>query len=89
MKYYSEKLKKLFDSTEDLESAEKEYAEKEAKELKLREVRKTRAQEVEEAYKNYKKLLDDFIKDYGSYHQTIRDNDSLSVFDIMFNHWPF
>lgn len=89
MKYYSEKLNKVFDKVEDLESAEKEYAEKETQALKLREERKIRAKEVEDAYIAYKKLLNQFIKDYGSYHQTIKDNDSWSILDIMFGGWPF
>ena len=89
MKYYSEKLNKVFDKVEDLESAEKEHAEKEAQALKLREERKVRAKEVEDAYIAYKKLLNQFIKDYGSYHQTIKDNDSWSILDVMFGGWPF
>ena len=89
MKYYSEKLNKVFDKVEDLESAEKEHAEKEVQALKLREERKVRAKEVEDAYLAYKKLLNQFIKDYGSYHQTIKDKDSWSILDVMFGGWPF
>lgn len=89
MKYYSEKLNKVFEKVEDLETAEKELEEKEAAEKEKREKRAERAKEVEKAYKEYKKLLNDFIKDYGYYHQTLKDDDGLSVFDIMFNHWPF
>lgn len=89
MKYYSEKLNKVFNKVEDLESAEKEHAEKEAQALKLREERKVRAKEVEDAYIAYKKLLNQFIKDYGSYHQTIKDDDSWSILDVMFGGWPF
>ena len=89
MKYYSEKLNKVFDTVEDLESAEKEHAEKETQALKLREERKVRAKEVEDAYIAYKKLLNQFIKDYGSYHQTIKDKDSWSILDVMFGGWPF
>lgn len=88
MKYYSEKLKKLFDKEEELREAEKTFNEKEALELKKREQRATRAKEVDEAYNHYAELLKAFIKDYGSYHHTIKDND----FDILINnlwHWPF
>jgi len=89
MKYYSEKLNKVFDKVEDLETAEKELEEKETAEKEKREKRAERAKEVEEAYKNYKKLLNDFLKDYGYYHSTIKDGDSTSLFDIVFGHWPF
>ena len=89
MKYYSEKLNKVFDKVEDLESAEKEHAEKEAQALQLREERKVRAKEVEDAYIAYKKLLNQFIKDYGSYHQTIKDKDNWSILDILYGGWPF
>lgn len=89
MKYYSEKLNKLFDKKNELEEAEKSLAVKEQAEKEKRETRAARAKEVEEAYTNYQKLLKEFIKDYGYYHQTLKDNNSLSVFDIMFNHWPF
>lgn len=80
MKYYSETLKKIFDTPEDLKKAEKAHKEKLAVEEKKRAERSARAKEVEEAYKAYKKLLDDFVKDYGSFHMTI--NDSRSLFDM-------
>ena len=88
MKYYSEKLKKLFDSTEELQEAEKEQNEKETLELKKREERAARAKEVDEAYEKYVDLLKKFVKDYGYYHKTYKDAD----FDGLINnlwHWPF
>ena len=88
MKYYSEKLKKLFDKENELQKAEQDFDKKEAVELKKREERATRAKEVDEAYSHYLKLLKDFIKDYGSYHHTIKDND-FDVFFDSFWHWPF
>ena len=51
MKYYSEKLNKVFDTTEALESAEKDYQAKEAEKAKLTEVKKQRADEIKLAYK--------------------------------------
>lgn len=88
MKYYSEKLKKLFDKENELQKAEQDFDKKEAVELKKREERATRAKEVDEAYSHYLKLLKDFIKDYGSYHHTIKDSD-FDVFLDSFWHWPF
>ena len=87
MKYYSEKTKKLYESEKELKEAEKGLLELEVKEKEKREQRSARAKEVEEAYKNYQKLLKDFIKDYGSYHMSLKDGDS--VFDYFFNHFFF
>lgn len=92
MKYFSEKLKKVYDTVEDLETAEKEFDEKHEKELALKEERKQRAQEVEDAYKKYLDLRANFIKDYKSYHMTLTEKDlpnttGLSLFDLFDSFW--
>lgn len=51
MKYYSEKLTKVFDTEEELKKAEGEAAEAELKKAKESEVRKADASKVEAAYK--------------------------------------
>ena len=51
MKYYSEKLNKLFDTEEDLKSAEKIVAEKEAAKIEAAKNKKADAQVVEDAFK--------------------------------------
>lgn len=81
MRYYSDTLKKLFETEEELKKAEVEFEEKHALELKQKEERANRAKEVEEAYKKYLDLRSKFVKDYGSYHMTITENDlkDLSV----------
>ena len=84
MKYYSEELKKLFDNEDELTKAESKAKEvtlaKEEKEKALREERAARAKEVEEAFKAARdaekkanELLNKFVKDYGSFHTTIKD----------------
>ena len=84
MKYYSEKLKKFYESEDECRHDEEIAAEKERAEEKrkteLTEKRKTRAKEVEEAYRalmsaqeKYDNLLIDFVKDYGSFHMTISE----------------
>ena len=90
MKYYSEQTKKLYESQEDLEKAEKEFEEKKTAELKKKEAREARAKEVAEAYNKYIELLDAFIKDYGYYvdYKKSADNELLRVFNTFFN-WPF
>lgn len=87
MKYYSEKLKKVFDDVKSLDKAEKEFDEKQAIELKKKEERASRAKEVEDAWKKYQELLKAFIKDYGSYHQSVVER-PVDLFDLWFG-WPF
>lgn len=87
MKYYSDKTKKLYDTEKDLHDAEKALVKREAEEKAKREERSARAKEVEDAYNKYVELLNAFLKDYGHFHTTI--NNANSLFDFMFNHWPF
>lgn len=77
MKYFSELTKKVYDSVEDLEKAEDERRkENEVKELAKQE-RAEAAKKVEEAFKEASeanehacKLLDEFLKKYGTFHKT-------------------
>lgn len=89
MKYYSDKTKKLYESVERLNEAEGAYDELHAAELKKAEERKIRAEEVKEArlaaieaHKKYNELLNKFVKDYGSYHETYKDSDLITINDI-------
>ena len=81
MKFYSDVTKKFYNSADECEKEENalqvELAAKAAKEVKLKKERKQRAEEVNEAYKNYMKLLNNFVKDYGSYHLSLRGDDGL------------
>ena len=77
--------------------AEKEYdekvAEEKARKERLATERAERAKEVENAFKDaatatgkYVEVLNGFLKDYGSYHQTIRDtnlNDWAVLSDLI------
>jgi Skp family chaperone for outer membrane proteins len=93
MKYYSEKLNKLFETEKELISAEKAHDDEVANQKKAKEAaaaeRKARAAEVEkareaknEACKHYNEVLEAFLKDYGSYHQTIRTSEDYDwIFD--------
>lgn len=95
MKYYSEQLKKLFDTPEELLAAEEKVnAAKRAEEEKkaqLKAQREKRAKEVEDAFKfaaeaqkKANELLNAFVKDYGSYHTTLKDA-PVSIWDAFFN----
>ena len=91
MKYYSETLKKVFDTPEDLQKAEAAHDKARAAEVAKQKERKARADEVSnarkavvEAQKKYDDLLNKFVKDYGSYHATYTDSDmSDSVSSIL------
>lgn len=90
MKFYSEKLNKLFETEKECAEAEnaheKALAEAEAKKKVLAEERASRAKEIDRLYeemikaqKAHAKAVNDFVKDYGSYHKTYRS----------FEDWPF
>lgn len=93
MKFYSEKLNKLFDTQEACAQAEeahaKAVAEEEAKKKALADERANRAKNVEELYKQaveakqaYDKALQEFLKDYGSFHATFKAKDPFfGIFD--------
>lgn len=98
MKFYSDNLKKLFDSAEECEKAEQEALEAQKKaELekeKLAAERKARADEVEvarkamvEAQKNYEKVMRDFLRDYHTYHYSTSNLDDMPKFFPFFDNW--
>ena len=92
MKYYSEKLKKVYDTVEQLQAAETEYDKAHAAEIAKQKERKARANEIDAARKElanaqnkYNDLINKFVKDYGSYHTTYNDNDKItSTTDLLF-----
>jgi len=98
MKYFSEKTNKTYDTEKDCLFAEAEYdkaiAEEKIKKERLSTERKARASEVEEAYKavleaskHYREKLNAFVKDYGSFHMTLRtgDGNPFDLFDRFFD----
>lgn len=93
MKYYSEKTKKYYDDEKSCVSAEKEYDKAHAVELRKAEERKEAAKKVEDAYKKaaeackeYNKILNEFVDEYGSYHMTVTDRVPTfsNLFDTIF-----
>ena len=93
MRFYSDSLHKFFDTEKDCVKAEKDYTEKlqkeEAEKKALLEKRSTRAKEVEALYKEaveakkaYDKALQEFLKDYESFHMTVKTTDPFfGIFD--------
>jgi len=94
MLYYSEVTKKAYKTAQECEEAEFKVKEAEnlekIKKERLANERKERAAAVEEARKNmvkaqkdFNKVLQDFIKDYGSYHYTETSIENVpSLFDL-------
>lgn len=97
MKYYSEKLDRLYDDEKSLQVAEKDYDEKHAVEIKKKEERANKAKEIEEAYKKYHNaykeyadLVRAFVKEYGSYHVSFKsDKDGFTQLIDELWRWPF
>lgn len=98
MKFYSEKLNKMYSTAAEVVKAEEAYdkklAEEKAKKEALVNARKTRAEEVDkafnearEAYKKYTDLLNAFCKDYGSYHKTFKEGDTVPSLLDWFMQW--
>ena len=100
MKILSEKTNKEYASVEECLAAEKEFdkqvALEKAKKEELANIRKDRAKEVEDAYKaileakkHYNELLNNFVKDYGSFHMTLHtgDGNPFDLFNRFFDNW--
>ncbi len=96
MKYYSEKLDKIFDSERELFEAEtrvadrerkqREQAEKEKQEREAKEAERTKElDEIESAYKHYLELKDAYIKKYHSeFSSSIAQDLTTSLFNLIF-----
>ena len=97
MRFYSDELKKLFNSQEELQQAEAAHIKavnaKKAKEEQLAAQRKVDSERVEKALteynkaaENYKKELNQFIEKWGSYHYSTTDPNFkhfLSFWDLL------
>lgn len=67
MKYYSEVLKSLFDTTDELEAAEAKVVDKEQEKKRRTEELSAARKAAEEAEKRYFALLKAYCQDYGAY----------------------
>ena len=91
MKFYSELTKKLYDTQEDLQKAEIEVTKSKADRAeRAKEVEKA-LREANEASKKANKLLQEFVRDYGSFKTTIKDSnaDANSLFWDVFDKFLF
>ena len=78
MRFYSDELKKLFNSEKELQEAEAAHTKavnvKKAQEAKKNAERKIDSEKVEKALEeNYKNELTKFIEKYGQYHYSTTD----------------
>ena len=98
MKFYSEKLNKMYDSAAEVVKAEEAYdkklAEEKAKKEELANTRKARADEVEklfadarEAQKKANDALTAFCKDYGAFHKTYKEGETVPTMWDWFLNW--
>ena len=92
MRFYSDVCNKLFESQEELEKAEKALVQKNDEEAKKKAERKADADKIQAAYdkviedcKEYNKLVNEFVKKYGSYHKTI--NTPIKFSDVFDSFW--
>jgi Mg2+ and Co2+ transporter CorA len=94
MKYYSEVTGNVYDTPEALNEAEAEALEVQKQEEDKKQKRAERAKEIEavtkeifELQQKKNELINQFIEDYGAFHQTIRtsipdvSNNLLRLFD--------
>lgn len=100
MKYINEYTGASYDNANDCLAAEREYLAKQEKEKYEKErkaaARKEAADKVEaarkamnEAQSNYKKELEAFCKEYGSYHYSTNNiKDIPTLFNDIFNLFP-
>lgn len=93
MKYFSEKLNRLFDSVDECAKAESAHEEalrkQEETKKKLADERAARAKEVEEALqafyearKVYTEKLKAFTEDYGAWHYSFTGKELPDLFDF-------
>lgn len=82
IEYVSDLLGKRFESEEALKKAEEAYKKQMADREKLKQGREAKAKEVTEAFTKANKLLDEFVKEYGSFHTTVHSTDGL--LDLLF-----
>lgn len=98
MKFYSEKLDKMFSTAAEVVKAEEAYdkklAEEKAKKEELANTRKARADEVEklfadarEAQKKANDALAAFCKDYGAFHKTYKEGETVPTLWDWFLDW--
>ncbi len=85
IEYVSDLLGKRFESEEALKKAEDAYKKQKADQEKLKQGREAKAKEVNDAFKKANALLDEFLKEYGSFHTSVHKDDSLfDLFKIIF-----
>lgn len=100
MKYYSDLTHKMYESVEELETAELAAKQEKDERAQAAAEVKLAGEKVAEAYQAYKvackerdKLLTDFCEKYGSYKTTVRSNDIKTLDPLSellnFTFWGF
>ena len=97
MKFYSDITNKVYDTEKELLEAEEQVAINNKKDEEAKKIRAERAKEIENAFTELHnaqdkvdKLIEDFVKDYGSYHTSLRSENlplHTSLLDMLLNWW--
>ena len=96
MKYYSDVTKQLYETPEALTKAEQSVKEaeeqKRVEQEKLTNARKAHAAQVDaarkkmvEAQQEYRNVLEDFCKKYGTYHTSVNLGEIPTLFEHFFD----
>lgn len=89
MKYYSDVTKKIYNTEDDLNKAEKAVSEKETSRKEDAEKVKAAFDELAKAREKADNLLDEFLKKYGSFHTTIKTVPKKNEFSLFDPFWDF
>lgn len=87
MKFYGENTKKLYDSAEECQKAEEALVNAQKEKTERRKIQAKLVDEKRKAYevarKEYHQVLDDFCKEFGSYHFTYNNKDESDVATLL------
>lgn len=87
MQFYSEITKKLYDSAEECQKAEETLVNAQKEKTERRKNKAKLVDEKRKAYeaarKEYHQVLDDFCKEFGSYHFTYNSKDESDVATLL------
>ena len=75
VKFYSEITEKLYDTPEELQAEEEKFHTEAAEEQIMKHI--VREKEVNDAIDNVRKLLNEFVRDYGKFRLNKKNEDNV------------
>lgn len=86
MKYYSELTKKMYDTEDELNSAESEMKSRQTERGEAAKKVEDALKKVADDRKEAERLLEEFTEKYGAFHTSIKDPTTFkSFFDWLFD----